>query len=142
MRRACLEVDSEIVGSLSVERQKRFLPLGSYRLPSLGYPVFDANTNPRQRLDHLFHRRLIQEREQDRSWGQKGVKVRIISESDFEDTSTSIIQTMNIIRCIRAIEILSFLFQKPSNSSIPNMHLDIYENIDKNYSSMKTLWQR
>jgi len=51
MRRACLEVDSEILGSFrgtrARARQKRFLPPGSYRLPSLGYPVLDANADSR-----------------------------------------------------------------------------------------------
>jgi len=54
-----------------------------YRLPSLGYPVFDADADPRERFDHLFHRRLVREREQDRGCGQKGVKARIISECRF-----------------------------------------------------------
>lgn len=55
-------------------QQGRFLarvPDGCYRLPSLGYPVFDADADPRERFDHLLHRRLVREREQDRGCEQK-----------------------------------------------------------------------
>lgn len=45
------------------------------RSPSLWYSVFDANADPRQRLDHLLHRRLVREREQDRGCEQKRVKM-------------------------------------------------------------------
>lgn len=90
MRQTCLEVD---LGSWDprgtspkgVSSTSRVFQAG-YRLPSLGYPVFDANSDPRESFDHLFHRRLVREREQDRGCGQKGVKARIIRESRFART--------------------------------------------------------
>lgn len=85
MRQTCLEVnlgswDPRGTSPKGVSSTSRVFQAG-YRLPSLGYPVFDANTDPRESFDHLFHRRLVREREQDRGCGQKGVKARIISES-------------------------------------------------------------
>lgn len=36
--------------------------------PCLWDSVFDADTDSRQRLDHLLHRRLVRKDEEDRGW--------------------------------------------------------------------------
>lgn len=86
MRGACLGMDPDL--EIPVEHQPSASSSSRvfqarYRLPSLGYPVFDADADPRERFDHLFHRCLVREREQDRGCGQKGVKAPIMLKSRF-----------------------------------------------------------